>query len=133
MSSSTLGRLGVVAALALVVSGAVHLMDAPDTMGDATYLGLSFYAQFLVTIGIAAGILMGSRLAWGLGALVSAASIVMYVISRTVGLPGQSGEEWLEWAGIIAVASEVVALTATLAGLRLLRSVRRGAPLAVAA
>ena len=120
--SFTLQRLAIVAALALVVSGTVHLVDAPDTFGDATYLGLSFLVQFTVTLVAAAGILLNSRLAWGLGALVALGSIGMYVISRTVGLPGQSGEEWLEWSGIIALTSEVIALVATVLGLRLLRA-----------
>ncbi|MFN8620750.1 MAG: hypothetical protein U0869_08420 [Chloroflexota bacterium] len=123
-SSTTLNRLAIVAALALTVSGVVHLMDAPDTMADGTYLGLSFYAQFIVTIVAAVGILLGSRLAWGLGALVAGGSLAMYVISRTVGLPGQSGEDWFEWAGLIAIASEAIALGATVAGLRLMRTAR---------
>jgi hypothetical protein len=124
-SSTTTNRLAAVAAVAavaLVISGTVHLMDAPDTMGDATYLGVSFLANFAVTVIAAIGILMGSRAAWGLGAVVAAASIGMYVISRTVGLPGQSGEEWLEWAGIIAVGSEAIALGACLMGLKLTRA-----------
>jgi hypothetical protein len=133
MSSTTIHRIAIVAALALAVSGTVHLMDAPDTMEDATYLGLSFYAHFVVTMAIAAGILLGSRLAWGLGALVSAASIGAYVISRTVGLPGQSGEEWMEWAGILAVAAEAIALVATLTGLRLLRSLPAVVPAPIVA
>ena len=120
--SSTLGRLAIIAALALAVSGTVHLLEAPDTFGDATYLGLSFLMQFAVTLVAAAGILLGSRLAWGLGALVSFGAIGMYVISRTVGLPGQSGEEWLEWSGIVAMSSEAIALAATVLGLRLLRA-----------
>jgi len=124
MSSTATDRIAIIAALALVVSGTVHLMDAPDTMGDATYLGLSFYAHFFVTVAAAAGILMGSRLGWGLGALVSGASIGMYTISRTIGLPGQGEEVWLEWAGIIAVGAEFVALGATVLGLHLMRSVR---------
>lgn len=124
VSSTTLERLAIIAASALVISGTVHLMEAPGTMGDATYLGLSFYAHFFVTLAAAIGILMGSRMAWGLGAFVSAASIGMYVISRTVGLPGQSGEQWTEWSGVIAVAAEAVALVATLAGLRVVRTVR---------
>ena len=122
--SSTLGRLAIVAALALAVSGTVHLLEAPDTFGDATYLGLSFLLQFAVTLLAAAGILLDSRLAWGLGALVALGSIGMYVISRTIGLPGQSGEEWLEWSGVVALASEAVALAATVLGLRLMRATR---------
>lgn len=121
--ASKLHRVAIVAAIALVVAGTVHLVDAPDTFGDAAYLGMSFLAQFVVTVVAAAGILLGSRLAWGLGAVVSAASIAMYVISRTVGLPGQSGEEWLEWAGIISMVSETIALIATLWGLQLMRTV----------
>jgi hypothetical protein len=120
--STNLQRLAITAALALSVAGTVHLVDAPGTFEDATYLGLSFVAQFLVALLAAAGILLGSRPAWALGALVSAASIGMYVVSRTVGLPGQSGEAWLEWAGVLSMASEAVALVATLWGLRLLRA-----------
>jgi hypothetical protein len=119
--SINLQRLAITAALALTVAGTVHLVDAPGTFDDATYLGLSFLAQFVVALVAAAGILLGSRLAWALGALMAAASIGMYVISRTVGLPGQSGEEWLEWAGVLSMVSEGVALVATLWGLRLLR------------
>jgi len=122
--SSTLQRLAIVSALALVVSGTVHLVDAPDTFGDATYLGLSFLLQFAVTLVAAAGILLDSRWAWGLGALVALGSIGMYVISRTVGLPGQSGEEWLEWSGVVAMTSEAVAFAATILGLRLIRATR---------
>lgn len=46
------------------------------------------------------------------------------MIGRTVALPGRSGEAWMERAGILAVAAEVVVLVATLAGLRLARTVR---------
>lgn len=120
--STNLQRIAITAALALTVAGTVHLVDAPGTFEDATYLGLSFLAQFVVTLAAAAGILLGSRLAWALGALVAAASIGMYVISRTVGLPGQLGEEWLEWACVLSMVSEAIALVATLWGLRLLRA-----------
>ena len=62
------------------------------------------------------------RLAWGLGALVALGSSGMYLASRTVGLPGQAGEEWLEWSGIIALTSQAIALVATVLGLRLIRA-----------
>ena len=130
--SLTLQRLTIVAALALVVSGTVHLVDAPDTFGDATYLGLSFLLNFGVALVAAVGILLGSRLAWGLGALVALGSIGMYVISRTIGLPGQSGEVWLEWSGLVAVTFEGIALVATVLGLRLLRVTRAAMAPAVA-
>lgn len=120
--SRTLNRLAIVAALALAATGTVHLVETPSTFGDATYLGLSFLANFAAAFIIAAGILLGSRIAWGLGALFSFATIGMYIISRTVGLPGQSGEQWFEWSGVVAVASEAIALVATVLALRLLAS-----------
>jgi hypothetical protein len=120
--SSTLQRIAVVAVLALVVSGTVHLVDAPDTLEEVPYIGWSFVAHFVLALVAAAGILLGSRASWGLGALISLAAIAAYVVSRTVGLPGQSDEEWLEWAGVVAVTSEAIALVATLLGLRLVRA-----------
>jgi hypothetical protein len=126
--SNTLRYVAITAALALTVAGTVHLVDAPGAFREAAYLGLSFVAQFTICVLAAAGILLGSRFAWIIGALVSAATIVMYVISRTVGLPGQSGEGWLGWAGVVSTGSEIIALAATLWGLRLLRTTPAGRP-----
>ena len=81
-------------------------------------------ANFAVAVLAAAGILLGSRVAWGVGALFSIASIAMYVISRSIGLPGQSDEQWLEWSGVVAVTSEAIALVATVVGFRVLRATR---------
>jgi hypothetical protein len=125
--SSTLRFVAIIAALALTVAGTVHLVEAPGAYREAAYLGLSFVAHFAVAVLAAAGILLGSRLAWALGALVSAATIVLYVISRTVGLPGQSGEPWFGWAGVLSGAAEVIALVAALWGLRLMRKTATGA------
>ena len=99
-------------------------MDAPDTFGDATYLGLAFLANFAVALLAAAGILLGSRVAWGVGALFALASIAIYVVSRSVGLPGQSDEQWLEWSGVVAVTSEAIALVATVVGFRVFSATR---------
>lgn len=49
MSSTTIHRIAIAAAFALAVRGTVHRMDVPHTMADATSLGLSFDARFVVT------------------------------------------------------------------------------------
>jgi hypothetical protein len=118
-AASTLVLLG---AAGLIASAAIHIADAPDTFGDATYLGLSFLAQGVASIMAAILAVRGSRLGLAGGVLLAGASIAMYAISRTLGLPGQADEVWLEPAGVVALVSEAVTVltfgTVLLAGLR---------------
>ena len=104
-AASTLVLLG---AAGLIASAAIHIADAPDTFGDATYLGLSFLAQGVASIVAAVLAVRGSRLGLAGGVLLAGASIAMYAISRTIGLPGQADEVWLEPAGVVALVSEAV-------------------------
>ena len=114
---STLVLLG---AAGLIASAAIHIADAPDTFGDATYLGLAFLAQGVASIVAAVLAVRGSRLGLVGGLALAGASLAMYTISRTVGLPGQSDEIWLEPAGVVALVAEV--LTVVTFGYALLRS-----------
>lgn len=102
---STLILLG---AAGLVASAAIHIADAPETFGDATYLGLAFLAQGVASIVAAVLAVRGSRLGLAGGVLLAGASIAMYGVSRTIGLPGQADEIWLEPAGVVALVSEAV-------------------------
>lgn len=117
---STLVLLG---AAGLVASAAIHIADAPDTFGDATYLGLAFLAQGLASVVAAILAVRGSRLGLVGGLTLAGASILMYAISRTMGLPGQADEVWLEPAGMVALAAE--ALTVVTFGSELLSGRRR--------
>jgi hypothetical protein len=96
------------AAIALIlVTGAIHFIDAPGSFGDATYKGLLFVANGIAAIVAAFGIYRGERLwGWGLGMLVAAGALVGYVISRTVGLPGIAPDVWLEPLGILSLIVE---------------------------
>lgn len=105
IAASTLVLLG---AAGLVASAAIHLADAPDTFGDAAYLGLAFLTQGIASIVAAVLAVRGSRLGLAGGILLAGTSIAMYTISRTIGLPGQSDETWLEPAGVVAVVAEAV-------------------------
>lgn len=118
--ASSLVLLG---AAGLVASAAIHFADAPDTFGDATYLGLAFLAQAVASVVAAILAVRGSRLGLVGGLAIAGASLGMYAISRTVGLPGQEGEIWLEPAGVVALVSE--ALTVVTFGMALLAGRRR--------
>ena len=102
---STLVLLG---AAGLVASAAIHLADAPDTLGEVAYIGIGFIAQAIASLVAAALAVRGSRTGLLLGLVVAAGSIAMYTISRTIGLPGQEGEIWLEPMGVVALVSQAL-------------------------
>jgi hypothetical protein len=91
----------------ILVTGAIHLIDAPSSFGDATYKGLLFLANGIAAIIAAFGIHRGERTwGWGLGVLVAGGALVSYVISRTIGLPGLAPDIWLEPLGILSLMVE---------------------------
>jgi len=91
----------------ILVTGAIHFIDAPSSFGDATYKGLLFLANGIAAIVAAVGIYRGERrCGWGLGALVAGGALVSYVISRTLGLPGLAPDVWLEPLGILSLMVE---------------------------
>ena len=92
----------------ILVTGAIHFIDAPGSFGDATYKGLLFVANGIAAIVAAIGIYRGERLwGWGLGLLVAGGALLAYVISRTVGLPGLAPDVWLEPLGVLSLLVEV--------------------------
>lgn len=91
----------------ILVTGAIHFIDAPGSFGDATYKGLLFLANGTAAIIAAFGIYRGDRRwGWGLGLLVAGGALVSYVISRTVGLPGLAPDVWLEPLGLLSLMVE---------------------------
>ncbi len=81
----------------ILVTAAIHFIDAPGSFGDATYKGVLFLANGIAAVVAAFGIHRGERTwGWGLGVLVAGGALVAYVTSRTVGLPGLVPDVWLE-------------------------------------
>ncbi|MBN2483946.1 MAG: hypothetical protein JXD21_07095 [Candidatus Omnitrophica bacterium] len=90
------------------VTGIIHVIDAPDALEEAAYKGWLFYANGVGSLIAAIGILCGKRWGWNLGLVITALTIVGYILSRTVGLPYIPAEpdEWLEPLGIISLVAE---------------------------
>jgi hypothetical protein len=105
---------GIVKWLAIVAilgTGLVHVLEARDAFGDATYKGLLFVGNGAGALVAAIGILRGQRaLGWLLGLLVAGGAILAYVASRTIGLPGLPAEPdaWLEPAGVASLVCEAM-------------------------
>jgi len=106
------------AAGAIAATGVLHLVLAPEYMGEQAYVGVLFI------LGAIAAIAVAIRLwshddggAWALGSLIAAGMAVGFVLSRTVGLPGFHESEW-ELSGLVSLALEGGFLTLAASALR---------------
>lgn len=110
MTALNLPRLTAAAGTGLVLGVAlIHLWEAPEHFEAARYLGALFVADFVAFLVAAAGIVRGStRWGWSLGALVSGLSLLAYLWSRVIGLPGfaEAVGDWDEPLGSLAMALE---------------------------
>src|ERR687886_3017538 len=101
-------RMVKLAAILLIVAvGLVHLRGAPPHYNFAPYLGVAFVANFIGALVAAVGIYRDALWGWLLGALIAGGALVMYVISRSVGLPGYEHAVG-RWFGPLGVVSLVV-------------------------
>jgi hypothetical protein len=108
MPSPTVKWLAIAAILA---TGLIHVVDARDAFGDATYKGLLFIGNGVGALAAAIGIYRDQRaLGWLLGLLVAGGAILAYVASRTIGLPGLPPEPdaWLEPIGVASLLCETL-------------------------
>jgi hypothetical protein len=110
-----------VAAVALALTGLIHLILAPEYLGEEAYVGVLFL------LGAAACGVLAIRLwrapdppSWMLAALVAGGMALGFVLSRTTGLPGFKESEW-ELSGLVTLVLEgtvVAAAAIALAGPR---------------
>lgn len=102
-------------AIALVlVTGFLHLITAGEEYAEARYMGILFLVNFLGSLVAAWGIYR-QKIGWGwaLGILITAGSIIGYIMSRTVGMPGMEVEGWANLAGVFGLVSSAKGLGAS--------------------
>jgi hypothetical protein len=99
----------------IVLIGLVHLYMAPQEYGEVAYMGILFGINFVAAIIAAVGIFRQSTWGWLLGVGIAIGSLIGYVLSRTVGLPGMEIEEWLTPTGVFSLLVEGVFLLLVLA------------------
>ena len=96
---------------AILGTGLVHIVDAQDAFGDATYKGLLFIGNGVGALVAAIGIYLDQRaVGWLLGGLIAGGALLAYVASRTIGLPGLPAEPdaWLEPMGVVSLLCETL-------------------------
>ena len=120
-------------AAVLVGAGLIHVAMAPSHLGDDAALGAGFLAFGAVQLALAFAVVMRpGRPAWLATAGVSAASVLAWAVSRTVGLPFGSHEGAAEPVAIVdgvAAALAVAALAISVA--RIVRPAPRPEALAL--
>jgi hypothetical protein len=108
VSSHRLARgLAVVALLSLI---AAHVPVAVEHLIEVPYLGVAFYAFVLASAALLGSLLDRSRtFVWVCTAVGSIGALGVYVLSRTLGLPGASDDigDWSNRFGFISVVSEL--------------------------
>lgn len=105
MRRQTILRLAAIALI--VVVGLTHLIGAPQHYRVAPYIGVGFVANFIGALVAAVGIYRDAMWGWVLGILVASGALVLYVVSRSVGLPGFEHAVG-RWSGPLGILSLVV-------------------------
>lgn len=117
----------VLAVVGLAAIAVIHILDAPGTFQATRYI---FWLYMAIVAGaIPASLLLlhwASRLAWVGPALLAAGPLLGYLLTRTVGLPGDSGDigNWLDTLGMVSMFVEGAVLTLCLVRLGLASRVR---------
>lgn len=110
---TTLRGVGFIGMLGIAL---IHLLDVLSKFEETPYLGVMYIALMVASLAVAALILHpGSTLAWERRGALAAATLIGFVLSRTTGLPGATGDigNWSEPLGLAAmlVESAVIALS----------------------
>lgn len=125
VSRTRIGGLRWVAAAAAFVNLGIHLALAPDHLAEMRYIGVLFVIGSALLGMVMAGLASDrDRLrvpAWIGGSAVSAVEFVLFVISRTAGLPGGYLEEWTgsveNYLGLASLFVELVFVACAVASL----------------
>lgn len=110
-------RIAIPAALGLLAVAAVHLIDGPGSLSDQFYIGALELALAAACVPLAVLLVTRPvRLFWHAAGALCTAALLVYVASRTTGLPGSTDDigNWFQSLGVLNVVFEaaVIALAA---------------------
>lgn len=104
----------LLAVIGMAAIAVIHILDAPGTFEGVKYIFWLYIAIIVGAIPFSLLLLQwSSRLAWVGSALLAAGPLVGYLLTRSVGLPGDSGDigNWLDSLGLASMFVEVAVLT----------------------
>jgi hypothetical protein len=94
-----------VAVIGLAGVALIHLLDLPGQLGETPYIFVLYLALMIASVALAA-VLIGTSdaRAWAAATALSALVIIVYVLSRTSGLPS-STDDIGNWSDPLGIAS----------------------------
>lgn len=122
LSVATLGGIGLLAATI-----AIHTSELSGKVEETAYLGLGYVLLISASIISIVMLAQRDRRGWVIGGATCAATLVGFVLTRTTGLPGATGDIG-NWGETIAVWSLVVEAAFVLLAGRVLRRELRAGP-----
>ena len=102
LSLTTLSAIGLLAAVI-----AIHTSELSGKIEETAYVGLGYVVLISASIVSIALLTHRDRRGWALGGATCAATLVGFVLTRTTGLPGASGDVG-NWSETIAVWSLII-------------------------
>ena len=124
---SLVAEIGTRATVAVGLAGIalIHLLDSIGKWSETRYLFWMYVGLIIASLATAGWVLFTrSRTALLTAAAVAASALVGYVVNRTVGMPGATGDigNWTEPLGLASLFVEGAVVAAGLAGLRAART-----------
>src|SRR3954454_12771137 len=100
----------VVGAILLILAAVIHVIEVRDA--ETVTLVIGFALSAVSTLGSLLLLTRGPRLGWFLGGGAAALTFVGYVLSRSVGLRGDTGDigNWGEPLGVVSLVVEGLAV-----------------------
>jgi hypothetical protein len=98
-----------VIAVGLLAIGLIHIMDLPGTMSQTPYLGVGYLVLIIGSVVAAVAALADQAPPWRLLAVaVGVGPLCAFILSRTVGLPADTGDigNWFEPLGLASMFVE---------------------------
>lgn len=110
------------AAAMLLANAVFHLILTPAHLDEAPYVGVLFLALSVVSIVLAAVLVIrDTAAAWAISGVVAFVAIIAFLVSRTIGLP-QIGDDIGNWSEPLGFPALIVeALTVAFAALALVK------------
>lgn len=105
MKSRILQWLGITL---ILETGLIHYFTAQSQYDKYGYMGYVYVVYFLITLISAFGIYHRQVWGWGIGLFLSVNSIIVFLWSRTMGLPGAPLGDWLAPFDIVAASVEAL-------------------------
>ncbi len=87
----------------------VHLLDVEDRLTEVPYIGWLFVAIIVASLAVASLLIRSDdRRAWAAAGLIAGATIMGYVVTRTIGMPNDGGDDIGNWTEPLGLASLMI-------------------------